>query len=248
MSDITITIPGGTKKRLLTAGKRHTRNIVVEAEGGDYDKGYESGVADGKKAEYDAFWDMFQENGNRTDYRYAFAYTQWTEEMFKLKYPIKIVGEGACAFYEFPVVWADKVFEVDLSEGTNLIWIFRFSKLTHIGKCDLSSATSIEGGFAFCHNLVSIEEIVSNENLAWTNIFNYSAALAEIRFSGVIGKSINLPECSKLSMESVDSIINALKNLAGQTAQTLTFHATVGGKLTEAQKAAITAKNWTLVY
>jgi hypothetical protein len=33
-----------------------------------------------------------------------------------------------------------------------------------------------------------------------------------------------------------------------QKAQTLTVHAEVGNKLTEAQKATITAKNWILVY
>jgi endonuclease I len=48
--------------------------------------------------------------------------------------------------------------------------------------------------------------------------------------------------------DSVQSIVDALKDLTGATAQTLTFHADVGGKLTDAQKATITAKNWTLVY
>jgi hypothetical protein len=46
----------------------------------------------------------------------------------------------------------------------------------------------------------------------------------------------------------MQSIIDHLKDLTGQTPQKLTFHATAGGKLTDVQKAAITAKNWTLVY
>ena len=248
MSDITITIPGGTKKRLLTAGKRHTRNIVVEAEGGDYDKGYESGVADGKKAEYDAFWDMFQKNGTRTEYRYAFAYTDWTEEMFKPKYPFKLAGDNTYAFLGVQAVWEDKVFTVDTAEAVNLMWAFRLTKFKRIGKCDLSSATNIQGIFAFCSNLVSIAEIVSHERLVWHESFFYSTKLEEVRFSGVIGNSIGFADCSKLSVDSVQSIIDHLKDLTGQTAQTLTFHATVGAKLTDAQKAAITAKNWTLVY
>jgi hypothetical protein len=48
MSDLHITVKG--QKRLLTAGKRHTHNIVVTAEGGD--------------DYYDAFWDGYQENGS----------------------------------------------------------------------------------------------------------------------------------------------------------------------------------------
>lgn len=45
---------------------------------------------------------------------------------------------------------------------------------------------------------------------------------------------------------------NIYGNLAykegGGTTQTLTLHSTVGNKLTDTQKATITAKNWTLVY
>ena len=232
MSDINITVSG--TKRLLTAGKRHISDIVVTAEGGD--------------DHYDAFWDMFQENGNRTDYRYAFAYTKWNDRMFKPKYPLKFVGEATYVFVGTEVVWADKVLQVDLSEATNMTWLFRNSKFTKLGKCDFSAATDINGIFSICNNLESIEEVVSNENLAWSNAFGYSSRLRNITFSGVIGKSINFMDCSQLTAASVQSIIDHLKDLSGLTAQTLTFHQNVGGKLTDEQKAAITAKNWTLVY
>ena len=49
-----------------------------KAEGGDTTEAYNQGVADGKQAEYDTFWDSFQQNGERTNYRRAFIY--WTEE------------------------------------------------------------------------------------------------------------------------------------------------------------------------
>ena len=39
---------------------------------GDYDQGYE----DGKQAEYDTFWDNFQDYGNRRSYRNAFQDNQ----------------------------------------------------------------------------------------------------------------------------------------------------------------------------
>lgn len=41
----------------------------------------------GKKAEYDAFWDSYQNNGNRKNYRGAFG-VGFTPETFKPKYPI----------------------------------------------------------------------------------------------------------------------------------------------------------------
>ena len=54
--------------------------------------------------------------------------------------------------------------------------------------------------------------------------------------------------CLNLSTDTIQSIIDGLADLTGGTAQTLTLHANVGAKLTDEQKATITAKNWTLVY
>ena len=246
MKKVDMTIQSGVTRVLHTAGKYCDKDIIIKAEGGDYGKGYESGVADGKKAEYDAFWDMFQKNGTRTEYRYAFAYTDWTEEMFKPKYPFKLAGDNTYAFLGVQAVWEDKVFEVDTAEAVNLMWAFRLTKFKRIGKCDLSSATNIQGIFAFCSNLVSIAQIVAHESLVWHEAFFYSTNLEEVRFSGVIGKSIGFADCSKLSVDSVQSVIDHLKDLTGQTAQTLTFHATDKNNLTDAQKATISAKNWTL--
>ena len=63
-----------------------------------------------------------------------------------------------------------------------------------------------------------------------------------IKTNFVIAKS------SGLDTDTTQSIIDGLADLTGGETQTLTFHATVGGKLTDEQKAIITAKNWTLAY
>lgn len=63
-----------------------------------------------------------------------------------------------------------------------------------------------------------------------------------------IKKDFSLKWSNNLSDETIQSILDGLADLTGGTAQTLTLHATVGAKLTEAQKAAVTSKNWTLVY
>ena len=74
-------------------------------------------------------------------------------------------------------------------------------------------------------------------------------ALETISFkAGTIMKSISFIDCSKLTDETIQSIIDGLADLSGGTAQTLTLHATVGAKLTDAQKAAASAKNWTISY
>ena len=74
-------------------------------------------------------------------------------------------------------------------------------------------------------------------------------ALEEIEFKqGTIPKSIQFNNSPNLTETAIQSIVDGLADLTGATAQSLTFHRTTGNKLTEAQKATITAKNWTLVY
>lgn len=88
---------------------------------------------------------------------------------------------------------------------------------------------------------------VTNAN--YMNGFSNCGALVEVRIaSNTIKLSISFAKCSLLSTDTIQSIIDGLADLTGGTAQTLTLHATVGAKLTETQKATITAKNWTLVY
>lgn len=82
-----------------------------------------------------------------------------------------------------------------------------------------------------------------------TNSFRGFALLEEVRFvKNSFYKTISFAQCPKISNDTIQSIIDGLADLTGGTAQTLTLHATVGGKLTDEQKASITAKNWTLVY
>ena len=63
-----------------------------------------------------------------------------------------------------------------------------------------------------------------------------------------INVDFNIATCIYLSDATIQSIIDGLADLTGQTAQTLTFHAIVGAKLTDAQRATIAAKNWILKY
>lgn len=248
MNDIEITIPAGGAKRLLTAGKRHTRNIVVTAEGGEgYDQGYtegyddgyyygyENGYADGEESgvqnglesgmavAYDTFWDAFQDNGNRTNYQRAFA-VGWTDSNYNPKYPF------VCG---------------NLYEATEM---FFESKITDTKVPITLSNTRADSMFYKCTELRRVHLLICENVLRWSTTFRECAKLEEINIQGEIGTSIDISPCPLLTAASVQSIIDHLKDLTGQTAQTLTFHATVGGKLTAEQKAAISAKNWTLVY
>lgn len=183
-----------------------------------YDDGAAAGGGGGGDNYYDTFWDTFQDNGERANYQNAFW--SWDGSICNPKYGI---------------------------QGT-LTNAFQTSTVTAINVPIISGSNSCQNAFYKCNDLVSIASL----NITGaTNIYNmfYSCyALEEIRFEGTIGLSIGFPHSNNLSTESVQSIIDHLKDLTGATAQTLTFHADVGNKLTQAQKDAISAKNWTLAY
>lgn len=98
-----------------------------------------------------------------------------------------------------------------------------------------------------------LREIIANFDCSNVTTFNYAFskhyALEYIRFvPGTIRVNFDISWSSKLTDESIQSIIDGLADLTGSTAQTLTFHATVGAKLTDDQKATVSTKNWTLAY
>lgn len=98
-----------------------------------------------------------------------------------------------------------------------------------------------------------LREIIGEFDLTnCTNVqraFEYCARLETVRFTpGSIQISLGFAQSAMLSDETIQSIIDGLADMTGGTAQTLTLHADVGAKLTEEQKAAVAAKNWTLAY
>jgi len=77
-------------------------------------------------------------------------------------------------------------------------------------------------------------------------MFNGCSSLRNITMIGIINKGVSFANSSKLTNASVQSIIDALADLTGTTAQTLTLHSTVVDSMTEAQADTIYRKNWTL--
>lgn len=191
-----------------------------------YAEGYDVGVEDGKQAEWSSFWDAFQQNGTKTNYDQAFAYGNWTDDCFNPKHDITC-GVGVSArqvFYNTKITSTKVPIRV---RGNN---------------------AAMNSTFAGCNALKTIVLLELVGVTSFSSTFNLCSALENITIEGSIDASFNISASAVLTNTSVQSIIDHLKDCTGATAQTLTFHATVGAKLTEAQKATITAKNWTLVY
>lgn len=101
----------------------------------------------------------------------------------------------------------------------------RCDKLKEIkGELDLNTLVEEASGmFQECH---ALEKITFKEQTITVNLsFSYSKVLND---------------------ESIQSIIDGLKDLTGTTAQKITFHTDVISKLTESQITQIGAKNWNL--
>lgn len=116
---------------------------------------------------------------------------------------------------------------------------------------DFSKATTLGQAFYNMPNL----KIIDGTPLDLTSSTNNSNFIAQtcsqlyyVRFvANSIYASIAV-QSPALDGESIQSVIDGLADITDGTAQTLTLHADVGAKLTDEQKATITAKNWTLVY
>ena len=96
---------------------------------------------------------------------------------------------------------------------------------------------------------VALEEIIGNigfpDGMQVSSPFNYTYNLKEIRFvKNTLTANIGLPHSHALSAESIQSIIDGLADLTGQTSQKITFHSSVVDKLTDEQWQQISDKNW----
>lgn len=211
----------------------------------------------GKKAEYDAFWDEYQQNGNATDYSQMFSGYGWDDISFKPKYDINVRGSCGYAFYRNRITDLKQVLlnsgvVMDLSKATDLLLCFAAStKLTTLPRIDISGATGAQQMFASCTALASIDELVVRENLSFNKSFSNCITLNHMIVTGTIGQNgLDIHWSTKLDKESLLSIINCLKDYSADTSGT-TWAVTLGpenlAKLTDAEKAVATQKGWTLV-
>lgn len=216
----------------------------------------------GKKAEYDRFWDTYQDFGNRTAYQYAFAGNSWVNLIHELKYPIKFPTEASettrnCSgmFKYFNRGNKDTLYDfseickkIDFSNCRTATELFSNARVDNV-TVDFSGATRLTDTFNGADGGSGIKSItitVTEKCTYYYDMFNYQSALTNLIFTegSVIAAAIGFPQSKLLSSESVQSIIDALQDRTGQTALKVTFHADVIANLTEEQTAAILAKNW----
>lgn len=187
----------------------------------------------GKQAEYDWFWDKYQNNGNRTDYYCAFSGSNWKDNVYNPKYPIKVLSGCNMLFYQ-NMYFTDTKVDIDMTAPT----------VTSIQSFNL---------FQGCSKLKTIRKLIVRTTQPWissgVSTFDGCTSLENIlivklddngveTLDRVITKSINLSMATKLTKESIENIMNALDNATTVTNPTASFSKTAVNKAFETSLGA----------
>lgn len=183
--------------------------------------GYADGFEEGKKAEYDAFWDAYQENGTKTNYAGAFYGPSWNDETFRPKYDIAPSSYG-CSSSFFQTAITDLAaaldrqgVKLDFSKVQSLSSTFQAAGgITKIPPLDLSSAISCSNTFYNCDDLETITLNNIKEACVFNKAFVGCSRLTDVTLSGTVGQDIDFQYSTKLSADSIRSIIAHLSDTA----------------------------------
>ena len=164
----------------------------------------------------EAFWDNLQNNGKRTDYRYAFYYGAYTHIDPKWKVAASNADNlfAACGALE-SVNWS----KFDLSRVSSLYSAFGLcDKLeevdTELNVVD-GTPTLLNSIFRKCYALKRVKKLTAYPSAVWKQSFEGCSALEHILFDGTIGSSgLDLKECTRLDGQSIYSVIQALSDTA----------------------------------
>lgn len=161
---------------------------------------YEAGEQAGKQAEYDAFWDVYQDYGSRTHYNAAFAGFGWNDEIFNPKYPLENVQYAANTFLQSNV-----------------------TEVKRIGFTEM--LTALISTFESARELRTLNIVLSETN-TFAQTFRYCVALVHLSITGTIGGSgLSLSDSTLLSKDSILSVINALSDTTSDLTVTLSLTA-----------------------
>lgn len=217
-----------------------------------HEAGMQTGFETGLQAEYERFWNLYQEKGERKNYSNAFCGSGWTDETFRPKYDL-IASNVSQMFREAKVTDLKKALKdwgVSLDTGSVAYFtqFLQLSSVTVVPVLDMRSATNTTQAFGYAP-VTQIEKLIVSENTPWSNTFISCSNLTEIRFEGQIGTDgLSFAHSKQLSYDSLMSIIGCLKDYSESgVTRTVTLGADNLAKLTDGEKAMATEKGWTLV-
>lgn len=186
-----------------------------------------------------------------TDWQYFSCNNNRNELVAKLKYSDTANGTNFSYMFYFCRALTT-IPEFDTSSGRDFSFMFYYcSALTTIPQLDTSSNTNFAYMFYTCSKLTTIPllNMSSMSSTNWSSMFQNCSALENVTFEGTIPVRGNMnvfSSCSKLTVESLMSFINALTNMSSSSTYTITIGSTNLAKLTEEQIQIATDKRITL--
>ena len=174
-----------------------------------------------------SFMEDYQQGGNRNNYTYAFAGQGWTDETYDPIYDIVCTGSAQTMYGNAKITSTKKTI-------------------------DWSNATSTNYAFSSCPSLIEIVLLIVSKTTPYhTSTFSGLTNLVEMRMGGTLGQNgFDISKATKLSVESLLSILHALENKSTDTSGT-SWVCTLGtenlAKLSDSQKAIATQKGWSLI-
>ena len=209
--EFTVVYPDVTKLKLtVTDNDTNTATYTPNADGiiegiTSYSPNIKFSVNDSNAkfiVDYHKSWGM-QEGANKIfsriqdypktqNYYYAFAYDRFDDTNFCPVAPIKCSSGTTPGRYIF----------------------YNAEKLTDTKVEIVANNNNIDRTFQGCTRLVNVRKLTVQDTTKFDNTFASCTALAEIRIGGTIGQSISF-SYSPLTIASMKSVINALKNYVG---------------------------------
>ena len=196
--------------------------------------GYADGVEAGKKAEYDAFWDAYQDNGKQTNGKYIYAGRGWTAKTFKPKYSV-VYSAATNIFQEFGNGQECDLADIlekqgvvfDFSKCSSLNYSFYGTSFTRIPRIDMSNSTNCQCVFQNSRKLKTIDSIVPTKytDISHASIFAGCENLENVTIDGEWLNTVSFGDCTQLCADSIKSIISHLSDTAEGKSLTLSQEA-----------------------
>lgn len=205
----------------------------------------------------DKFWDVYQDNGNRSDYQMAFAGVGWTDETFKPKYDINVkdlsTGFRKSRITDLAGALNSHGVKLNTEGCTSFLQCFQSSTVTHIPEIDARSATNMSYTFG-ANSIKRVDKLKVSATTSFNNTFvretEYIMLEGEIGQNGFAAVGALPKECLLSIVNCLSTTTSGLSVTLGKNAVNKAFETSEGANDGSASKEwtdlIATRSNWTI--